>query len=139
MRLPLLALAALIGAQEPAPKADVSWKLKKGEEFACEVSLATSGKEPERDFRSVCILNFGLTVRDVGGDGKADIKAVIERIRFSIAYHPEAGVEIDTDRKEDEKLDALKRSSWHLKGKAVTLKMGPRGLDSIEGLGDGVR
>ena len=139
MRVPLLALAALVAAQDPAPKVDIAWKLKKGEEFACEVSLGTSGKETERIYRSLHALHLGLAIREVGKDGKADVKAVIERIRFSIVYHPEGGVDIDTDGKEDEKLDALKRSAWHLKGKSFTLVIGPRGLESIGGLGEIVK
>jgi len=138
MRLPLLALAALIAAQEPA-KVPLAWTLKKGDKFRCEVGLAQSGTMGTVVSKSVLTFTLGLEVGEAGKDGQADVKATYERIRFSISSHSNKDFALDSDQKEDPAIEPDKRVVLHLKGKTITLKFGPKGLAQVMGLADALR
>ncbi|HTF57434.1 MAG TPA: hypothetical protein VK661_09400 [Planctomycetota bacterium] len=138
MMLLTLALFAAIPGQDP-PKAEIGWKLKKGDKFRCEAGLTQSGTMGDVVFKSILFFNLGLEIGDTGKDGLVEAKATYERIRFTLSSHNDKDRILDSDREEDRSIDPDKRVVLHLKGRTISLMFGSKGLSRVSGLGDAFR
>lgn len=133
MRLPLIALAALIAAQEPA-KVQIAWTLKSGEKVRYEFNHRLETREKDDTELLELTLGVGLEATDPGADRTNGYKLTFERIGLS-----KSG-EFDYDSKRDKEPpeSSYPRVVSKCVGKTIPIRIGPTGklvaLDEIRKL-----
>ena len=134
MRLPLLALVALVAAQEPA-RVPIAWTVKKGQKIRYEFIHKITTNDGTRDTDLQLTIGIGLEGGETAADGTTGLKLTVERIAQSKTAGEERE-EYDSARDKAPPEGSYPRVLSKCVGRTLSIRIGPSGtLTALEEIG----